>query len=89
MQANRKTVEWKQHPDRDAQFQYIVNRVKTYRCGGQPVISIDTKKNETLGNMKILGQIYRPKGQPTHVSMHDFPDKELAIAIPTACMTDV
>lgn len=82
LQANRKTVEGKQHPDRDAQFQYIARRVKAYKRSGQPVISIDTKKKETLGNMKNPGRTYRPKGEPTRVSTHDFPDKELGKAIP-------
>lgn len=82
LQANRKTVEGKQHPDRDAQFQYIAKRVKAYKRSGQPVISIDTKKKETLGNMKNPGRTYRPKGEPTRVSTHDFPDKELGKAIP-------
>lgn len=75
-------MEGKQHPDRDVQFQYIAKRVKAYKRSGQPVISIDTKKKETLGNMKNSGKTYRPKGQPTRVSTHDFPDKELGKAIP-------
>jgi len=82
LQANRKTVEGKQHPDRNAQFEFIARRVKARRRCGQPAISIDTKKKETLGNLKNPGQIYRPKGDPKKVKTHDFPDKELGKAVP-------
>lgn len=82
LQANRKTAEGKQHPDRDAQFQHISKRVKAFQRAGQPVISIDTKKKEPLGNLKNQGKSYHRKGQPTRVNTHDFPDKKLGKAIP-------
>lgn len=82
LQSNRKTVEGKQHPDRDAQFQHIAARVKAFQRTGQPVISVDTKKKEPLGNMKNAGKTYRKKGNPVRVATHDFPDKELGKAVP-------
>lgn len=82
LQANRKTTEGKQHPDRNAQFEHIAARVKAFQRTGQPVISIDTKKKESLGNMKNQGKTYRRKGEPTKVKTHDFPDKKLGKAIP-------
>jgi transposase len=82
LQANRKTVEGKQHPDRNAQFEHIAKRIKAYRRTGQPAISVDTKKKETLGNMKNPGKTYRKKKDPQKVKTHDFPDKELGKAIP-------
>jgi transposase len=82
LQANRKTVEGKQHPDRDAQFQHIAARVKAFQRTGQPAISVDTKKKEPLGNMKNPGKRYRKKGTPQKVKTHDFPDKELGKAVP-------
>lgn len=82
LQGNRKTVEGKQHPDRDAQFQHIAARAKAFQRTGQPVISVDTKKKEPLGNMKNAGKTYRKKGDPIKVTTHDFPDKELGKAVP-------
>jgi transposase len=82
LQANRKTIEGKQHPDRDAQFRHINRRVRAFQKSGQPVISVDTKKKEPLGNMKNPGSTYRPKGDPRKVKTHDFPDKELGKAVP-------
>jgi transposase len=82
LQSNRKTVEGKQHPDRDAQFRHIAARVKAFQRTGQPTISVDTKKKEPLGNMKNPGKTLRKKGQPRRVRTHDFPDKELGKAIP-------
>ena len=82
LQANRKTSEGKQHPDRDTQFEHIATRCRAFRRSGQPVISIDTKKKETLGKLKNQGRTYRPKGKPTPVKTHDFPDPELGKAIP-------
>lgn len=82
LQANRKTVEGKQHPDRNAQFEHIARRVKARQRRGEPAISIDTKKKETLGNLKNSGKTYRRKGQPIKVKTHDFPDKELGKAVP-------
>jgi transposase len=82
LQANRKTLEGKQHPDRNAQFEHIARRVKARQRCGEPAISVDTKKKEPLGNMKNPGKTYRRKGQPIHVKSHDFPDKELGKAVP-------
>lgn len=82
LQANRKTIEGTQHPDRNAQFEHIAKRVKAYLRGGQPAISVDTKKKEPLGNMKNPGTTYRRKYDPVKVTTHDFPDKKLGKAIP-------
>lgn len=82
LQANRKTIEGNQHEDRDAQFEHIAARVRAFQRTGQPAISVDTKKKEPLGNMKNQGRTYRPKGKPTKVSTHDFPDKKLGKAVP-------
>ena len=82
LQGNRKTIEGTQHPDRDAQFQHIAKRVKAYQRTGQPVISVDTKKKEPLGNMKNAGKTYRKQGDPVRVNTHDFPSKELGKAVP-------
>ena len=82
LQANRKTLEGKQHPDRNGQFEHIARRVKTRQRCGEPAISIDTKKKEPLGNMKNPGKTYRRKGQPIQVKTHDFPDKKLGKAVP-------
>lgn len=82
LQANRKTIEGKQHPDRDAQFQHINRRVKAFQRARQPAISVDTKKKEPLGKMKNPGRTYRKKGDPEKVKTHDFPDKELGKAVP-------
>ena len=82
LQSNRKTIEGKQHPDRNAQFEHIVGRVKARQRRGEPAISVDTKKKEALGNLKNAGKTYRRKGQPRKVKTHDFPDKDLGKAIP-------
>jgi hypothetical protein len=82
LQANRKTQEGKSHPDRDAQFRYIHKRVLAAQKGGQPVISVDTKKKELVGNYKNGGEEWQPQGEPEEVKVHDFPDKELGKAIP-------
>ena len=82
LQANRKTREGKQHPDRNAQFEHISRRVKACRRQGQPAVSVDTKKKEVLGNHKNAGRTYRPKGKPREVDTHDFPDAKLGKAIP-------
>lgn len=82
LQGNRKTREGKGHPDRDEQFQYIAQRVKAYRHGGRPAISVDTKKKEVLGTKANVGREYRPKGKPLEVDTHDFPDKTLGKAVP-------
>jgi transposase len=82
LQANRKTREGRQHPDRDAQFQHIHNRVKARKRRGEPAISVDTKKKENLGNKKNSGQTYERKKQPRRVDTHDFPDKQQGKAVP-------
>jgi hypothetical protein len=82
LQANRKTREGKSHPDRDAQFRYINRRVKAQQRHGQPAVSVDTKKKETLGNLKNPGKNWRPKGQPKEVDTHDFPDPRKGKAVP-------
>ena len=82
LQANRKTVEGKQHPDRDAQFRHIGKRIKAARRGSQPAISVDTKKKESLGNSKNPGRTYRPRETPIEVETHDFPDPKLGKAVP-------
>jgi len=82
LQANAKTIEGKQHPDRDAQFQHLAKRVRAFQRAGQPAVSVDTKKKESLGRMKNPGKTYRPKGRPTRVKTHDFPDRALGKAVP-------
>jgi len=82
LQANRKTREGSQHPDRNAQFEHIHEQVLAFQKRRQPVISVDTKKKELVGNYKNGGQEWQPRGQPENVNMHDFPNKELGKAIP-------
>jgi Rhodopirellula transposase DDE domain len=82
LQANRKTREGKDHPDRNAQFEYISQQVGRVQKRGQPVVSVDTKKKELLGDFKNPGQEWRPQGSPQKVRVHDFKDKELGKAIP-------
>jgi hypothetical protein len=82
LQANRKTREGGSHPDRDAQFRYINRRVKAQQRQGQPAISVDTKKKETLGNLRNPGREWRPKGKPRAVDVHDFPDPRKGKAVP-------
>lgn len=82
LQANRKTREGGQHPDRNAQFEYIAARVRRFQGRGQPVISVDTKKKELVGAFKNGGREWFPHGQPEEVRVHDFMDKKLGKAIP-------
>ena len=82
LQANRKTREGSQHPDRDAQFRYINERTGAAIGAGQPVISVDTKKKELVGDFANRGRELRPKGSPVPVRVHDFKDPELGKAIP-------
>jgi hypothetical protein len=82
LQGNAKTIEGKQHPDRDAQFRYINERVKAYQGTADPVISVDTKKKENAGEFKNGGRDWRPKGEPAAVRTHDFPDEQGGKAIP-------
>lgn len=82
LQANRKTKEGSTHPDRNAQFAYMNERIKTFQARGQPVISVDTKKKELVGDFKNGGREWQPVGEPEHVRVYDFQDKELGKAIP-------
>jgi hypothetical protein len=83
LQANVKTLEGKQHPDRDAQFRYINEQVKAHQASGQPVVSVDAKKKEQLGQLPNPGRAWRPKGDPVQVEDHSFyftfPGTEVAI----------
>ena len=81
-QHNRKADEGSKHPDRNAQFEHINTKVVAAQAAGQPVISVDTKKKELVGNYKNGGSDYRPKGDPQRVNVHDFVDKELGKAVP-------
>jgi hypothetical protein len=82
LQGNRKTLEGSSHPDRDAQFKFIAERVTENQKQGEPVISVDTKKKELVGLYKNSGRSYRPKGAPVEVKVHDFQDKELGKVAP-------
>jgi Rhodopirellula transposase DDE domain len=82
LQANRKTREGGQHPDRDAQFHYINDRVKEALAAGEPAISVDTKKKELVGDFKNAGREWRPKGKPEEVRVHDFVIPDLGRAVP-------
>jgi hypothetical protein len=81
-QSNRKTDEGSKHPDRNAQFEYINKKVIAAQAKKQPVISVDTKKKELIGNFKNGGTDYRPKGDPRRVNVHDFEDKKLGKIVP-------
>ena len=82
LQSNRKTLEGRAHPDRDAQFQYINRRAKAFQKQGQPVVSVDTKKKELVGQFRNGGHEWHPQGQPEEVEVHDFPDKVMGKVIP-------
>ncbi len=82
LQANRKTIEGTSHPDRNAQFEYINRQVRAGVRTGNPVISVDTKKKELVGNFKNGGRERRPAGDPERVLVHDFVVPELGRAIP-------
>jgi hypothetical protein len=82
LQSNRKTKEGADHPDRNAQFEHINATVRAFQRRGQPVISVDTKKKELVGNFKNGGREWRPQGEPEQVLVHDFMDKTLGKAIP-------
>jgi transposase len=82
LQANRKTLEGATHPDRDAQFQHISGKILEFQAGRQPVISVDTKKKELVGDFKNNGRELRPKGDPEKVRVHDFLIPELGRAAP-------
>jgi Rhodopirellula transposase DDE domain len=82
LQGNAKTIEGTQHPDRDAQFRYISGQAQAHQVAGDPVISVDTKKKELVGDFANGGKDYRPQGSPVPVRTHDFMDKDLGKAIP-------
>lgn len=82
LQSNRKTLEGSSHPDRNAQFEHIHAQVKQFQGRGDPVISVDTKKKELVGNFKQAGREWRPEGQPESVKVHDFQDPELGKVAP-------
>jgi Rhodopirellula transposase DDE domain len=82
LQANVKTLEGAQHPERDAQFRYLNEQVKAFLAEGLPVISVDTKKKELVGTYKNGGREWRPQGEPEQVNVHDFPDPKVGKAIP-------
>jgi len=82
LQANAKTSEGRQHPDRDAQFGYLSEQVKAHQDAGCPVISVDTKKKELVGEYKNGGREWHPRGEPTQVNVYDFLDGDLGKAIP-------
>lgn len=82
LQANAKTLEGKQHPDRNAQFKYINDQTKAFQRRHQPVISVDTKKKELVGDFKNSGREWQPQGEPEKTRVHDFEDKELGKVIP-------
>ncbi len=82
LQGNRKTKEGADHPDRNAQFERINATVMRFQRRGQPVISVDTKKKELVGEFRNGGREWQPKGEPVEVRVHDFMEKELGKAIP-------
>jgi hypothetical protein len=82
LQANAKTIEGAQHPDRDAQFRYLNDQARDHIAGDDPVISVDTKKKELVGQFKNGGREWLPRSEPERVNVHDFMDKQLGKAIP-------
>lgn len=82
LQANAKVVEGRQHPDRDAQFEYVNAVAVQFLAAGDPVISIDAKKRELVGNFKNAGREWGPVGQPVEVDAHDFPGDAVGVALP-------
>jgi Rhodopirellula transposase DDE domain len=82
LQGGAKTIEGKQHPDRDAQFRYINEQVKAHQGTADPVVSVDTKKKELVGEFKNAGREWRPQGQPVAARTHDFPGDSLGKAVP-------
>ena len=82
LQANAKVIEGAQHPDRDAQFRYLNDQARDHIGSGDPVISVDTKKKELVGQFKNVGREWLPRGEPERVNVHDFMDKDLGKAIP-------
>jgi Rhodopirellula transposase DDE domain len=82
LQGNAKTIEGKQHPDRDGQFRYINEQARAFRDAGDPVISVDAKKKEQIGQYASAGRTWRPKGDPVRARDHDFPGPDGGTAIP-------
>jgi transposase len=82
LQGNAKAIEGQRHPDRDAQFRYINEQVKDHQGAADPVVSVDTKKKELVGQFKNAGREWRPKGEPVATRTHDFPDDSLGKAVP-------
>jgi hypothetical protein len=82
LQANKKTVEGTQHPDRDAQFNHINDKAAEFINRGLPVVSTDTKKKELVGNFKNGGREWQPEGKPVRTNCHDFPTDAIGKAIP-------
>ncbi len=82
LQANKKTLEGNQHKDRNAQFKNIYKKCKEFMNNNQPIISVDTKKKENVGNYKNDGKEWQPQGNPEKVKGHDFPDKKLGKVSP-------
>lgn len=82
LQANRKTKEGSAHRDRDAQFEHITKQVRAFQKRGQPVVSVDTKKKELIGDFKNAGRDWQPRGHPVEVRTKDFVDKQLGKGIP-------
>ena len=82
LQGNAKTIEGQRHPDRDAQFRYINEQVKAHQDTADPVISVDTKKKELVGEFKNAGREWRPKGEPAATRTHDFPGDGVGKAVP-------
>src|SRR5213078_263896 len=82
LQATRKTQEGSEHPDRDAQFAYLNEQTRAFQLRGQPVISVDCKKKELVGDFANGGREWQPAGYPEEVRVHDFLDKQLGKAIP-------
>jgi transposase len=82
LQGNAKTIEGRRHPDRDAQFRYISEQVTAHQDTADPVISVDTKKKELVGEFKNAGREWRPKGEPAAARTHDFPGDSVGKAVP-------
>ena len=82
LQANAKVVEGRQHPDRDAQFEYVNDAAVAFLSAGDPVVSVDTKKRELVGDFKNAGREWAPSGEPVEVNVHDFPGDAVGVALP-------
>jgi transposase len=82
LQGNAKTIEGQRHPDRDAQFRYISEQVKEHQGTADPVVSVDTKKKELVGEFKNAGREWRPKGEPVATRTHDFPQDSVGKVVP-------